>query len=225
MFLQKHIPNILTIFRIILIPVFVVLFYLPPAWSNLVAGLVFIIAALTDLLDGYLARKWQVCSRFGAFLDPVADKIMVCTALVLMVSHYSKYENVYFPYISVFITICAAVVISREIVISALREWMAQIGKRTKVAVSWIGKWKTTLQMISITGLIWRLDPWNIMVDVSLVLLIIAVFLTIWSMIDYLVAGVHAVKENEAMENLEEKAQEARTEMVDADVENDKKDK
>ena len=194
--MMYRIPNALTMFRVILIPFYVLFYYLPFNFSNLVAALIFVIACLTDLLDGYLARKWQVCSRFGAFLDPVADKIMVCVALILMVSHYSKYEASYFPYISVFITICAIVVVSREIVISALREWMAEIGSRARVAVSWIGKWKTTIQMIAIAGLIWRHDLW--MVYAALVMLLLAVVLTIWSMVDYIIAGVRAINEKSA---------------------------
>jgi len=191
--MMHRIPNALTMFRVILIPFYVLFYYLPFDLSNFVAALIFVIACLTDLLDGYLARKWQVCSRFGAFLDPVADKIMVCVALILMVSHYGKYEANYFPYISVFITLCAIVVVSREIVISALREWMAEIGSRARVAVSWIGKWKTTIQMIAIAGLIWRYDHW--MVYLALVLLLLAVVLTIWSMVDYIIAGVRAINE------------------------------
>jgi CDP-diacylglycerol--glycerol-3-phosphate 3-phosphatidyltransferase len=194
-FMEK-IPNALTLFRVILIPFYVLFYYLPFDLSNLAAAVIFIVASLTDLLDGYLARKWQVCSRFGAFLDPVADKIMVCVALILMVSHYSKYEANYFPYISVIITLCAIVVVSREIVISALREWMAEVGSRARVAVSWIGKWKTTIQMIAISGLIWRHNME--MVYLALAMLLVAVVLTIWSMIDYIIAGVRAINEKTA---------------------------
>ena len=169
----RKIPNVLTLLRVFLIPVYVIFFLLPYEWSNLAAALVFVIACFTDLLDGYLARKLQVCSKFGAFLDPVADKIMVCVALVMLVSW---------------------IIISREIVISALREWMAEIGKRGSVAVSWVGKWKTTVQMIAIAGLIWRdkefifRDNW--MANISLVLMVIATALTIWSMIKYLSVGI-----------------------------------
>ncbi len=191
----KKIPNALTILRVFLIPVYVLFYYLPYPWSNLAAAIIFIIACFTDLVDGYLARKWNVCSSFGAFLDPVADKIMVCVALVLLVSHYSKYESLYFPYISVFITMCAMVVISREIVISALREWMASIGSRARVAVSWIGKWKTAIQMVAIAGLIWRYD--NTMVYISLAVLMLAVILTIWSMVDYLIVGIKTMSEKD----------------------------
>ncbi len=195
----KNLPNTLTILRIIMIPFFVLFFFIPSSWSNFVAAAIFVLAALTDLLDGYLARKLQVCSKFGAFLDPVADKIMVCTALVLLVNYFSVMEKVgvynYLPGLHLVVTICAIVIISREIVISALREWMAEIGNRAKVAVSWIGKWKTAIQMIGITGLIWRDDSLhsyipNWMVYASIVVLMVATMLTIWSMVSYLRAGL-----------------------------------
>ena len=172
-----NIPNILTLFRIFLIPVFVVLFYLPFAWSNLWAAGVFVLAAATDWFDGYLARRLNQSTLFGAFLDPVADKIMVSSALVLIVEHYD----------TVIITIPALTMIGREILISALREWMAELGKRSSVAVGWMGKWKTTIQMMALTGLIWELNIW--IVWASYVLLYIAVILTFSSMLQYLKAA------------------------------------
>ncbi len=135
--MQWNIPNILTLLRIVLIPVLVVVFYLPGPWSYQISALIFGVAAITDWLDGYLARRLQQTSPFGAFLDPVADKLMVAVALVLLVQ-----DN---P--SELFAVPAAVIIGREIVISALREWMAEIGARTRVAVSIVGKVKTTLQM------------------------------------------------------------------------------
>lgn len=206
-FKLRNIPNTLTILRVILIPFFILFFYLPSSWSNLVAAFVFVVAAITDLFDGYLARKLKVCSKFGEFLDPVADKIMVCVALVLLVGHFAKYEANYFPYISVVVGLCSCVIVSREIVISALREWMAEVGSRAKVAVSWIGKWKTTIQMISIAGLIWRDETFvfqtdNWMVYASLPLMVIATILTIWSMVDYLIVGFSTMsKYDEARDN------------------------
>ncbi len=189
--LLKQLPNTLTVFRVILIPFYILFFYLSGtmAYAKEVATAVFVLACLTDLLDGYLARKMNVCSKFGAFLDPVADKIMVCVALVLLVGHYAKYEGdySYIPYISVIVGLCACVIVSREIVISALREWMAEVGSRSKVAVSWIGKWKTTIQMISIAGLIWRYN--DLMVIAAVIVMVIATILTIWSMIDYMIVG------------------------------------
>ena len=190
----KKIPNVLTLLRVFLIPIYIVFFLLPYDWSNLAAALVFVIACFTDLLDGYLARKWNVCSKFGAFLDPVADKIMVCVALVMLVGWFSSHEKQYFSGFPIVLTICSVIIISREIVISALREWMAEIGKRGLVAVSWIGKWKTAIQMMSIAGLIWRDQVFifrgNWMADLSLVLMLIATVLTLWSMVSYLIVGV-----------------------------------
>jgi CDP-diacylglycerol--glycerol-3-phosphate 3-phosphatidyltransferase len=126
---MTNIPNLLTFFRILLIPVFVILFYLPYQWSYMAAAIVFILAAATDWFDGYLARKLNQSTAFGAFLDPVADKIMVASALVVIVEHYN----------TIWVTIPAMTMIGREIIISALREWMAELGKRSSVAVSWIG--------------------------------------------------------------------------------------
>lgn len=187
-----NIPNTLTILRVVLIPVFVVLFYLPTSYSNLLAAFVFVIAALTDLLDGYLARRLKQTTKFGAFLDPVADKIIVCTALVLIVEYFSVKQSLYFEKINLLITIPAVVIISREIVVSALREWMAEIGKRATVAVSSIGKWKTTIQLVAITGLVWRHN--HILTYLSIALLIVATILTIWSMVAYLQAAVSTMK-------------------------------
>ena len=182
-----NLPNVLTLIRLALIPVFIILFYWPTDLSNLYAAIVFIIAALTDLLDGYLARKLKLTTKFGAFLDPVADKIIVCTALVLIVEHYSLYTDVLYPHLGKFITFPAMIIVAREITVSALREWMAELGKRANVAVSWIGKWKTTIQLTAIAGLIWRHDEGMIYASVGL--LIVATVLTIWSMIMYLKAG------------------------------------
>lgn len=183
-----NLPNMLTLLRVVLIPVFVGLFYYPTTRSNMIAALVFIIAALTDLLDGYLARKLKQTTKFGAFLDPVADKIIVCTALVLIVEYYSVHVNEFFPHMNLLVSIPAMVIIAREIVVSALREWMAEIGQRAQVAVNWVGKWKTTIQMIAIAGLVWRYnDP---MIYAALGMLLIATILTIWSMVMYLHVGL-----------------------------------
>ncbi|WOT07005.1 CDP-diacylglycerol--glycerol-3-phosphate 3-phosphatidyltransferase [Shewanella youngdeokensis] len=172
-----NIPIALTLFRILLLPVFVVLFYLPDSWALFAAAFVFWLAAITDALDGYAARKLQQSTRFGAFLDPVADKIMVTTALVLLVSQYNN----------IWLTLPALFMIGREIVISALREWMAEIGKRGAVAVSWIGKYKTAAQMTAITGLIWQ--PNDFIIYSSFGLLYIATVLTFWSMMSYILAA------------------------------------
>jgi CDP-diacylglycerol--glycerol-3-phosphate 3-phosphatidyltransferase len=171
------IPNVLTLIRIILIPVLVIVFYMPGQWTYQLSAAIFGLAALTDLLDGYLARRWNQTSPFGAFLDPVADKLMVAVALVLLVQ-----DN---P--APLFAIPAAIIIGREIAISALREWMAEIGARTKVAVSIVGKLKTTLQMIAILLLLYKIPlgafPTH---TVGLVLLYIAATLTLWSMVVYL---------------------------------------
>ena len=170
-------PNAFTLFRIILIPIFVVLFYLPFKYSGLIASIIFTIAALTDLLDGYLARRLNQFTDFGAFLDPVADKLMVATALVLLIAHYP----------SIWFTLPALIIISREILISALREWMAEMGKRTSVAVSKVGKFKTTLQMIAIVIILAQTSlnlTWLGILGFSA--LYVSTALTIWSMLIYL---------------------------------------
>lgn len=172
-----NIPNILTILRIVLIPVFVVIFCLPFQWANVLAAGIFVLAAVTDWFDGYLARLLNQSTPFGAFLDPVADKIMVSAALVLLVEHYN----------SVIVTIPALTMIGREILISALREWMAELGKRSSVAVGWMGKWKTMIQMVALTGLIWQADIW--MVWAAYLLLYVAMLLTFSSMLQYLRAA------------------------------------
>ncbi|MFN3881352.1 MAG: CDP-diacylglycerol--glycerol-3-phosphate 3-phosphatidyltransferase [Nitrincola lacisaponensis] len=172
------IPNLLTLLRIFLIPVFVIIYYIPGSWSSWVAAAVFGLAALTDWLDGYLARRLDQHSPFGAFLDPVADKLMVAVALVMLVETYA----------TPMVTIPAVVIIGREIVISALREWMAEIGERTRVAVSMIGKVKTTLQMVAILVLI-AVPPFSLLSWVGILTLYGAALLTLWSMFLYLRAA------------------------------------
>ncbi len=175
-----NIPNILTLLRIVLIPVFVVLFYLPVEWARISCALVFAIAAVTDWFDGYLARRWGQVSPFGAFLDPVADKLMVAVALLLLVQADPTPA----------LAIPAAVIIGREITISALREWMAELGARAEVAVSVIGKIKTAVQMVAILLLIYEAPLAGIPVfTVGFVLLYVAAVLTLWSMFLYLRAA------------------------------------
>lgn len=170
-------PTWLTLFRIILIPFFVLAFYLPYTWSAFACAVLFVIAAITDWFDGFLARRWKQTTRFGAFLDPVADKVIVAIALVLVTEHFHVW----------WITLPAGTMIAREIIISALREWMAEIGKRSSVAVSWIGKVKTTAQMIALIALLWRPWPWVIWAGVAA--LYVAAILTFWSMFQYLRAA------------------------------------
>jgi CDP-diacylglycerol--glycerol-3-phosphate 3-phosphatidyltransferase/cardiolipin synthase len=178
--MQFNLPTLFTLLRILLIPLFVGTYYLPVPWANEVCTLLFGAAALTDWLDGYLARRLQQTSPFGAFLDPVADKLMVAAALVLLV------QSIPTPWMA----IAAVIIIGREIAISALREWMAQLGSRTKVAVSRIGKIKTTLQMIAVLLLLYRqpLGPFPTL-EAGLGLLFLAATLTLWSMVHYLLAA------------------------------------
>ncbi|NNL04831.1 MAG: CDP-diacylglycerol--glycerol-3-phosphate 3-phosphatidyltransferase, partial [Xanthomonadales bacterium] len=150
------VPTMLTLLRIALVPVLVVVFFLPYSWSNLACVIIFVAAAVTDIADGAIARSTGQTSRFGAFLDPVADKIMVSTALVLLVAQYSDPTEV-FAHESVF-AIAAAIIIGREITISALREWMSEIGESALVKVSSVGKLKTIFQMTAIGFLLYRED-------------------------------------------------------------------
>ncbi len=179
-----NIPILLTWLRVWLIPIFTALFYLPTGWLspmtvNITAAAIFAFAAVTDWFDGYLARKWQQTSSFGAFLDPVADKLIVAVALILLVNLDRTYP------------IYAMIIIGREITISALREWMAQMGKRNNVAVATIGKLKTAAQMLAIFLLLLGnvpAIPLNLLL-VGNILMFIAVILTIWSMCYYLMAA------------------------------------
>jgi CDP-diacylglycerol--glycerol-3-phosphate 3-phosphatidyltransferase len=173
-------PNILTIARIVAVPLVIALFYWHHPWSSPLAAVVFIAAALTDTLDGFLARRLGITTPLGEFLDPVADKLMVATALVLLVGHDTR------P----LIVITAAVIIGREITVSALREWMAQLGARGKVAVSGMGKLKTILQMTGLSMMMFRNDVFRLPVyQIGVVLLVLAAGLTLWSMGSYLRAA------------------------------------
>lgn len=178
--MNLNIPNLLTLLRIALIPVFVIIFYLPWHWANELTTLIFAIAAITDWFDGYLARRWHQTSRFGAFLDPVADKLMVAVALVLLVQ---AHPNPWFA-------IAAAIIIGREITVSALRAWMAEYGQGTRVAVSKVGKIKTTAQMIALLMLLYHEPLWGIpILEIGVFCLYLAAFLTLWSMLVYLKAA------------------------------------
>lgn len=184
-----NIPNTLTLLRILLIPVLVVVFYLPFKNHLLVAAAIFAIAAITDALDGYLARKLGQITLFGAFLDPVADKLMVSVALVLLVERHD----------TLLFILAATVIIGREIVVSALREWMAELGERTSVAVSYVGKVKTVFQMVAITALL-AIDPVNDegwLLALCYIVLYVAAVLTLWSMVIYLRMAWAVVQERE----------------------------
>ncbi len=175
-----NLPNTLTWLRILAIPLVIVLFYLPYHWADPAAGLLFAAAGITDSLDGYFARRMGQTSRLGAFLDPVADKLIVAVALVLLVSKDPR------P----IVVLLASVIIGREIAISALREWMAEIGQRTKVAVSRLGKHKTILQIVGLSMMLFRWDLWFIPTyEVGLWLTGLAAALTLLSMLVYLRAA------------------------------------
>jgi CDP-diacylglycerol--glycerol-3-phosphate 3-phosphatidyltransferase len=198
-----NLPNNLTIARILMIPLFVAIAYWPPALGigvpmisnnaianigmsmvefsdstlrHLILTFLFILAAITDWLDGYLARRMEITSAFGRFLDPVADKLMVAAALIIIVQWHPN----------IIMSIAAIVIISREIAVSALREWMAELGNRTSVAVSYVGKLKTTFQMIAIIVLLLN---WQSLEILGYVLMIAAVILTLWSMMIYMKAA------------------------------------
>lgn len=181
-----NIPNTLTLLRIVLIPVLVLVFYLPVDWRFLAACGVFSVAALTDLLDGYLARRLNQISRLGAFLDPVADKLMVAVVLVLLVQADP----------SMWLALPAAVIIGREITVSALREWMAELGARSKVAVSVYGKVKTIAQMVALIFLLLREPLLGLPVyPIGIGLLYLAALLTLVSLYQYLASAWPKLRE------------------------------
>jgi CDP-diacylglycerol--glycerol-3-phosphate 3-phosphatidyltransferase len=182
--MRINLPTWLTLFRVLLLPVMVVVFYLPFRWSNLGAAAVFVVAGFTDWLDGYLARRMNLTSAFGAFLDPVADKLMVAVTLFLLVqSHPGGWQGV-------LLAVTASVIVGREISVSALREWMAQIGARSKVKVAFLGKLKTLAQMVALVVLLVQHDTESLAsYNVGETLLVLAGILTIWSGVDYLRAA------------------------------------
>jgi CDP-diacylglycerol---glycerol-3-phosphate 3-phosphatidyltransferase len=172
-----NLPNTLTWLRILMIPGIIILFYLPFWWAHPAAGVGFALAGITDSLDGYFARKLGQTSRLGAFLDPVADKLIVAAALVLIVSSDPQW----------YLVIAAIVIIGREIAVSALREWMAEIGARGRIKVSLLGKYKTIMQIVGLSLLLFRMDLFVIPIyKLGLALTGVAAVLTLWSMIQYL---------------------------------------
>lgn len=188
-------PNIVTLTRLFIIPLLVVFYFIPDRWAAIVTTSLFVIAALSDVLDGYLARRLHQVSSLGAFLDPVADKLVVGVALVLLVSDPLVRSLVWDPRLFIVVVM---VIIGREITVSALREWMAEIGKRGKVAVSGLGKIKTVMQMIAISVLLYRDSLFGIPVmAIGEVLLYVAAGLTLWSMILYLRAAWPALTDGE----------------------------
>lgn len=187
--MKLTIPTMLTLFRIVLIPVLVLVFYLPYGWTNFAAAFIFALGAITDWLDGYIARRYHMYSAFGAFLDPVADKLMVAVALFLIVQAHPT------PWMAIW----AAVIVGREIAVSALREWMAEIGQRARVKVAWIGKIKTVVQMVALLCLLYSVSPkrpgspmpWmgEWIFQLGDWLLAAAALLTLWSGLQYLWAA------------------------------------
>lgn len=175
-----NLPNTLTWLRIAAIPLIILLFFMPYHWSDPAAGLLFAAAGVTDSLDGYFARRLGQTSRLGAFLDPVADKLIVAVALVLLVSKDTR----------LLIVLTAVVIIGREITISALREWMAEIGERRKVAVSQLGKIKTILQIVGLSMMLYRAPLLGLPIyNVGVVLTELAAAATLISMVAYLRAA------------------------------------
>jgi len=178
-------PNIITVARIFLVPVFVLTYLSAWEWRYIATAFLFGLAAFTDWLDGYLARKLDQTTPFGAFLDPVADKLIVVTALVLLIGHHAN----------LVLTLAGMIIVGREIVISALREWMAEMNQSLTVAVSLLGKIKTTIQMIAIAVLLANPPVINSMwVLAGYVLVYIAAFMTLWSMTVYLHAAWPTLK-------------------------------
>ena len=192
--MKFNLPNALTWFRVVAIPLVALVFYGPElfgwdeSWARPAAGLLFGLAGITDYFDGYLARRLGLTSSFGAFLDPVADKLIVSTALVLLVQADPQ----------ITLALVAAIIIGREITVSALREWMSQIGARAHVAVSIFGKWKTTLQIIGISFMLYREPLLGLpSYRIGEWLLYVAAALTLWSMIDYLRAAWPAMRDRD----------------------------
>jgi len=189
--MRINLPTWLTLFRVALLPVMVVVFYLPFRGHNITAAIVFVLAAVTDWLDGYLARRMNLTSAFGAFLDPVADKLMVAVTLFLLVeTHRGGWPGI-------LMAITAAIIVGREISVSALREWMAEIGMRATIKVAFIGKLKTAMQMVALIVLIVQHEKDAEALRLYHIgegLLVIAGILTIWSGLYYLRAAWPSLK-------------------------------
>ena len=193
--MKLTLPTVLTLLRIVLIPVLVLVFYLPYTWTNFAAALVFVLASVTDWLDGWIARRYNQSSAFGAFLDPVADKLMVAVALLLIVQKHPT------PWMALW----AAVIIGREVAVSALREWMAELGQRAKVKVATVGKIKTVVQMVALAFLLYfepiRLPLMDSVISIPVFtigdwMLAVAALLTLWSGLAYLHAAWPALRED-----------------------------
>ena len=188
--MQLKIANLLTVSRIVMIPLVVVAFYLPYDWGKTASCMLFITAAVTDSLDGYLARRLNQMSALGAFLDPVADKLMVAVVLVVLVSDEPALLRPFAFNPHILISITASVIVGREIAVSALREWMAELGARAKIAVSGLGKLKTIFQMTGLALMLYHDDAFFLPVfELGFACLMVAAVLTLWSMMVYLRAA------------------------------------
>lgn len=187
-----NIPNCLTLFRIVAVPLIVVIYLLDIKFGNWYMAIIFTLAGISDALDGYLARKWNQTSLLGAFLDPVADKLLVVMMLLLVVSNAQVHDKLLS---SLLFTLTVMIIVAREITVSALREWMAEIGKRANVAVSTVGKYKTGMQMTAIGALLFEHNFIGLpILIIGELLLYAAGVLTIWSMCIYLKAAYTTVK-------------------------------
>jgi len=188
--MKLTVPTLLTLLRILLIPVLVLVFYLPFKWTNFAAALIFTFASITDWLDGWIARRYNQFSAFGAFLDPVADKLMVAVALVVVLSVLDGHQ-------AVWMALFSAVIIGREIAVSALREWMAELGQRAKVKVAAIGKIKTIVQMVALIFLLYQEHFLGLPIFlIGEWLLAVAALLTLWSGLAYLRAAWPILKKD-----------------------------
>ena len=202
--MKLNLPTLLTLSRIAVIPVFILIFFFKTDWSYQVCTWLFVIAAVTDWLDGYLARKYKQTSRFGAFLDPVADKLMITVVLVLLVANNpvtsASTRMIFSTELLAFMSI---IIIGREIMISALREWMAEAGERSKVAVSIIGKIKTAAQLVALPFMIYKYPLFGVIpvAEIGFVLLMLTVVLTLWSMLIYLRGAWPALKRGSQSES------------------------
>ncbi len=189
--MRLNLPLSLTLGRVAIIPVVLALFYVDIPHARQWACVLFVLAAITDWLDGHLARKWNQTSKFGAFLDPVADKLLVAVSLVMLLRDREQQGQ------GDVMAVLVAIIIGREITISALREWLAELGQRTTVAVSSIGKVKTAVQMTAIGMLIWQQPFFGIPIyELGFVCLFVAAALTMWSMVIYLRAAWPLLKES-----------------------------
>jgi len=190
--MTSNIPNWLTIFRIAVIPLIVLIYFLDIKYGNVINTVLFTLAGISDALDGYLARKWNQTTKLGAFLDPVADKLLVVAMLILVVTNISILQNVLCAPLFI---LTVLIIIGREMTVSALREWMAELGMRSNVAVSWIGKYKTGFQMTAMGFLLFQHNALGLPVLlIGELLLYIAAVLTVWSLCIYLSAAYKSIE-------------------------------